>query len=138
MSSSAIVCQVTARHQCATVALLQQVLITQSVAWHTIACHYNYKLLGASRISRLCVVTLDKASASCLRPLPTIPVGNCSMRCSRLGLLFRSRSLFLTRLYRFHPWNRTSGSCLRTSCILAVVAKGMTLACKPRLDPKYS
>jgi len=33
-------------------------------------------------------------------------LGNCSMRCSR--------PLFLTRLYRFHPWNRTS-------CIHAVV-----------------
>jgi len=37
-----------------------------------------------------------------------VRTGICSSAIARLDLLSRSRSLFPTRLYRFHPWNRTT------------------------------
>jgi hypothetical protein len=60
MSCSAAVCQPTARHQNAAVARLQQVLITQSVGWHTAACLLKINRLGASGLLLLGVVALAK------------------------------------------------------------------------------
>jgi hypothetical protein len=60
MSCSAAVCQPTARHQNAAVARLQQVLITQSVGWHTAACLLKINRLGASSLLLLGIVALAK------------------------------------------------------------------------------
>ncbi len=55
---SAIMCLLSARHQDAAVALLQQILITQPDGKHITAYPFNFNMLGASRMALFCVTAL--------------------------------------------------------------------------------
>ncbi|MES9917476.1 MAG: hypothetical protein ABW160_16290, partial [Candidatus Thiodiazotropha sp. 4PDIV1] len=68
MLSSAEVRLPAARHQNATVALLQQVLITQSAGRHTSACLLKIILLGGSSLPLLGVAALDKGTTIACEP----------------------------------------------------------------------
>ena len=63
MRHSAIVCLLSARRQDAAVALLQQVLTTQSEGKHTTAYPLKYYMLGALRMLLLCVAAFAKGRA---------------------------------------------------------------------------
>jgi hypothetical protein len=64
---SVAVCQQTAIEQNAVVALLQQVLITRSVGWHTAACLLKINRLGASFVLKWVMNNVDCADAGRIR-----------------------------------------------------------------------
>ncbi|WP_419605938.1 hypothetical protein, partial [Thiolapillus sp.] len=60
ISSSATLTALVARHQRVAVAILQQVLITQSTSAVRVAFHFIINWLGASNRTRICVAAFDK------------------------------------------------------------------------------
>jgi len=68
MRHSAIVCLPSARQQYTAVALLQQILITQSEGKHTMACPFNFNMLGVSRMTLFRVAAFAKGMTISCKP----------------------------------------------------------------------